>query len=105
MKVIQSTQRNFAILGIGVEQSNENHRCNRRNGLALFVLSLAAISCYVQLFHVADNFQEYTDAVYMSVSTTGTAAELVIVLWKMRPLFGIITNLETIVNTRKHLLI
>lgn len=101
MKVLQSTQRNFSILGIGVMQSNEKYRFNRRNGLALFVLGLASISCYVQLFYVANNFQEYTDAVYMSASTTGASAELAIVLWKMRPLFEIVTKLDAIVNTRE----
>lgn len=99
MKILQSTQRNFSILGIGVQQSNGKYILNVRNGLALFVLGLASISCYVQLFHVANNFQEYTDAVYMSVSTTGAAAELVIAIWKMRPLFECVTSFEKIVNT------
>lgn len=98
MKILQSTQRNFSILGIGVQQSNGKYILNVRNGLALFVLGLASISCYVQLFHVANNFQEYTDAVYMSVSTTGAAAELVIAIWKMRPLFECVTSFEKIVN-------
>lgn len=98
IKVLQSTHRNFSILGIGIQQSNESSQFNQRNLSALFILGLASVSCYVQLFHVASNFQEYTDAVYMAVSTTGTAAELVIFTWKMRPLFGIVTNLESIVN-------
>lgn len=97
-KVLQSTQRNFSILGIGIQQSNEKYRLNKRNTLALFILGLSSVSCYVQLFHVASNFQEYTDAVYMSVSTTGTAAELVIVEWKMRPIFESVKRLEIIVN-------
>lgn len=101
MAVLQSTQRNFSVLGIGIRQSNEKCRFNRRNISALFILGLASVSCYVQLFHVASNFQEYTDAVYMTVSTTGTAAELVIFMWKMRPIFGIIASLESIVNSSK----
>lgn len=101
MKILQSTQWNLLILGIGIQQSNEKYRFNIRNSLALLILGLASISCYVQLFHVASNFKEYTDAVYMSVSTTGTAAELVIVLWKMRPIFETVANIELIVNTSK----
>lgn len=99
MKVLQSTQWHFSILGIGIQESTGKHRFNIRNSLALLVLALASVSCYVQLFHVANNFEEYTDAVYMSVSTTGAAAELVIVMWKMRPLFEIIASIEIIVNS------
>lgn len=92
-KVLQSIQRNFAILGIDSYQSNQNYSFNKRNVMVLFIYGLSLISGCVSVAH-ANTFKEYINAFHIAVTIAFGGLTFVIVICQMKILFRFIDSVE-----------
>lgn len=94
MKLFQSIQKCFSILGISSNQS----RFNGRMVSAFIVFSLGVIISTISLFIGTKTFKEYTDEIYVAC-----AAILFVILFtnmirKMEKLFELIDSFEMLVE-------
>ena len=102
MKLFQSAQRCFAMLGIYPIQANGKYLCFNRKIWIVFISYLVGIifNC-VFLFRKVHSFEEYTDIIFrISISILIIICYVVIVL-QMENLFQIINNCEEIIRQSK----
>lgn len=97
VKVFQSAQRIFSILGI----SSDKRPFNRT--ILTFVFTFGAmVCCYIVfLLSIAETFKQYTDNIYLTASTSIITFCLVVVSCKMRVIFKLIDCAESFINESK----
>lgn len=94
MKIFQSIQQNFAVLGITMNQSRQQSPINMKHLMIFSVLSAAICSQIVCMITLAQNFEEYTNCIYGAFTLVTIVIELGMHIWKMKPLFQYIRNFE-----------
>lgn len=100
MKIFQSIQKCFAVLGIEPPQFVQNHSFNLNNVLTFVILVQVIISNNVYLFRGAANFKDFTNAFYWATTLTVAGVNFTIIFWKMMKMFDFIANLEKIIRKR-----
>lgn len=100
LKVFQSIQRNFAILGVGLHQSKQSYPFDVRNVLVLFIFGLSLISASVSVAH-AHKFKEYINTFHIAVTVAFGGITFVIVMCQMKKLFQFIDIIEDEVEKRE----
>lgn len=98
MKVLQSVQNYFAIIGIVPPQSHQSHRLNMKNMTMLLIFSLFTVSANVFFVYEAENFRELTDSFYAACSATLTTLSFSTIIGRMYLAFEFIENLESIIS-------
>lgn len=93
IRVFQSIQRNFAILGIDSYQTKQSHAFNVRNALVLFIFALSIISGCVSVAH-ASTFKENINAFHIAVTVAFGGLTFVIVMCQMKIMFQFIESVE-----------
>lgn len=99
MKLFQTIQRKFAILGISPDQSIQNCPFNQEIILVYIIYGSACIMSNVYLFHEAQNFEEYTNNIYITTAATMLLFFFTIIINKMANLFEFIDNVEKLIDS------
>lgn len=102
MKILKSVQENFATLGIHFIQSTLDHVSNFKKLTVIFILSMAIISSYVGIYR-AYTFEEYTDAIHVSLAFSLCSVFFAIVLWKMTKISTLIGSIEGVIIDSKQI--
>lgn len=97
MKIFQSIQTNFAILGINRNQSVQKHNTNFKNLVSLILHGFITISYLLYLVRIASTFREYTDGIFATSAVIVCGVSMAIVIWTMAKWFKLIDNLESII--------
>lgn len=98
LKIFQTVQENFVVLGLGAVHSKQIFASKWKILMAnlIFIAYTAFISVY--LFHVAKNFKECTEAIFLLVSAINCFLSYLFFIWKIHGWFGAIVGLEELVN-------
>lgn len=99
MKVLQTVQKNFAVLGINPKRINpKQSKSDGKIVMTWLILSLATTSSAIFLLVEAKTFQEYTNNIYSTSAGAVLATTFTIVIFKMEKLFESIDSLEDIID-------
>lgn len=90
MKFLREVQKNFVILGICSNQS----RINIRSVLTCLTYGLGTASSAIFLIRDANNFQEYTNNIYITTAFIVGFTYFTITVYKMKKIFILIKNLK-----------
>lgn len=101
MKLFQSVQENFAVIGVTLDQSMKINPFNERILAALLSYTLNVASYIVFLFHDATTFLEYTYNIYANSATILILICYIIVIFKMKKCFALIDGCANIVAEGK----
>lgn len=101
MKLFQSVQRSFALVGITSGQSNGPKQFNWKISIAICSYSAQAIAFNVYLFHIATTFWEYTDNIFINSAASAVVTGFTIVAFNKPKFFGFIDSCETFVVKSK----
>lgn len=94
MKIFQSIQNQFAILGI----SSEQQILNRKIVFGLTLLGMCIVLQCAATFQPANEFKEYIDRVNMTSTTIIAAIIFAVVIFNIKNLFEIINMFEKLIN-------
>lgn len=97
MKVFQTIEKYFLVLGI-----NKNESLNNRNfKMSLSILTLFMISNLIYLWHVANTFKEYTESTNVTSTTMVISLVLSVVVFRAMEMLAFIKNLEDVIDKSK----
>lgn len=99
MKIFQSIQQNFVILGITVGQARQQSTFKFRHLMIFFILSVCATSEMLCLITLAESFEEYTETIYGLFSIIMFAVEYGIHIWGMKRIFKFIENFGLLIES------
>lgn len=97
MKLFQSVQENFAVIGVTSDQSMQSNAFNNRILAAVSTYTLNVALYIVFLFHDASTFGEYTYNIYSNSATILILICYIIVVFKMNKCFALIDRCATVV--------
>lgn len=97
MKLFQSIQRSYAILGI----SSNRGRINDRMLFAAFIIGSSLILNIVSFFVETKSFREYTDATFVTSAETLCVINCTIIMCKKLRFFEFIGHFERILDQSK----
>lgn len=101
MKVFQTVEDNFTLMGISAYQSQQKYPFNAKNLLVLFILCSTFFSDAMYLIREANDFKEYTISVF-SISTMAVSILIfVIALAEMRNIYFYRNLIEETINKSK----
>lgn len=101
MQILQSARQSFLHLGIDPQQAFQTHPFNRKNVLAMFMLSLSTISAGLYFFREAKTFTEYTFSMYAFSSMLVATIIVSMVSIKAQLLFECLDIFESVINESK----
>lgn len=90
-------QKNFAIIGITLEQSMQTHPFNGRILFGFLLLSMNIFHQYMFLFKEACGFREHIESIYMASIGTVSFVCFATVVFKMDLLFKLIKKTEEMI--------
>lgn len=97
MKVLESVQDNFAVLGINLSQSAQHHSFNLNQIMFMFVSGTAISFSYISIFR-SRTFKEYTESIHMGTSLTLGALIFGISLYKTKRIAVLIGRFGSIIG-------
>lgn len=97
MKIFQSAQRRFAILGIGPNKPP----WNGTTLLILFIFVILISFYAVFLVNMANTFKEYTENIYLTASMSTITFIFAVFVVKMKMMFELIDLLENCIEKSK----
>lgn len=98
LKVFQTTQKNFAMMGISRKLATQAYPLNVRILMGFLILYSLAIFNLIYTIYYAKTFAEYTQSVYVFSLGALIILALFIVILKVNKLFELIDNCNSIVN-------
>lgn len=102
LKIFQLVQENFIVLGLSAVHSKQIFE-NKWKILMVNLIFIAYIAFIcVYLLHVAKNFKECTEAIFLFISAINCYLSYIFFIWKIDGWFGAIVSLEEIVNKSAH---
>lgn len=101
MKIFETNQRTFALIGISPPESDQKHSFNVKNSSMFSLLVLGTISSTLYLFCVADTFLDFVNCVNIILGYGVAALVFLIVIFKMKQWFDVIKNLQEIFDKRE----
>lgn len=98
MKIFQTVQRHYAILGIS--SSNQlNELC--KIVLFFFTFGCSIVLQFLYIFRVANGFMDYVEGICMTSSSIITFVSFSAIVFKKPVLFECIDNIERLINKSK----
>lgn len=102
LQIFQSAQENFIVLGLGTIHSKQIFE-NQWKIVVVNLIFIAYITFIcVYLFHVAKNFKECTEAIFLVISAINCFLSYLFFIWKINEWFETIVCLEEIVQKSMH---
>lgn len=102
IKIFESVQNNFELLGISSHRANQNHFLDVKFWMILLQFGVVLISYMCYIFYEAKTFEEYTSTMYSILTLLTTALHFLMHQWKMRNLFKFIVNFENFINKSEY---
>lgn len=99
MKIFQSIQRHFTVLGITVHQSREQSPISIKQLIVILIFVLNSGTQVMSIAFVAEEFEEFTFSIYALFTLTMCVIEFGILIWKMKQLFQFIENFENLIES------
>lgn len=99
VKVFQTIQRQFAILGINSDLIDKPYPFNRRIFIGFLILYSAFSSYLIFIIYEADTFYECAQSIYFSSVVILVAFCLMILLFRVHKLFKLITSVQNVIET------
>lgn len=99
MKIFQSIQQYFTILGITEKQTRERSSLSLKHLTILLLMFSCVVTNAVCIVHVAETFEEYTLCIYGFFTFGMTVLEFAIHIWKLKPIFKFIGNFEQLIES------
>lgn len=90
MKILQTAQKNFEILGICSNQPRFNGKCV----VAAFIYGLGAIFSTMFVIRDAETFQDYTNNLYITTALIVGVFCTANTIFKAKELFVLVDNIE-----------
>lgn len=101
LKIFQSTQKNFFIVGINRSLMVLKYPFNGRILLGYLILILSIICNLMFTVYEAKTFAEYTHSIYMGSLAVLISLVLLITLLNVKEIFNTINDCESLANTNK----
>lgn len=101
MKIFQSIQIYFAMLGIRLPQQNQKYSFNVKSLLVLFQLFVPIIFYHGYQIHKSQNFEEYTKVFYETATVAIATFDFIILVWWADKLYKFIAHFEIIIQKSK----
>lgn len=98
MKIFQSIQQYFTVLGITVDQSRESSLISLKHLIIILIVFLNVVMQIICIISLAETFDEYTICIYALYTMVLVEMEYGIQIWKMRQLFKFIENFEQLID-------
>lgn len=98
MRILRANQKSFSLLGITFHQSMQKYPFNRKNLLAIFILSLSTAFNGLYFPYEAKTSSEYTVCVYTTLTGAVCVISFSIVLSKMWDSFMMMHDIEIILK-------
>lgn len=104
MKIYETNQKYFAIIGISAEQSIQRHPfLNVRSVICALIFLLTFISNIAYILLLANDFESRTDMVFTLFTFIAVVILFGCNIWHMRQLFEAIKNTENIIQKSKRI--
>lgn len=101
MKIFQSLQINYALVGIIPPHQNRKHRIfNRKNTIALLMYFQIFAQCCAFLLVEAKTFNEYAESFCLTTAMLTAGSNFAIIVWKSKKAFQLIKNYENLIGKR-----
>lgn len=97
MKLLQSAQKTFTILGISSTKRPFNGKILMF--VVLFVLWIGLYATF--LLNIASTFEDYTENIYLTASTSIIFSCFMVIVFKMETVFEFLDGLEIFSNKSK----
>ena len=101
MKILQTVQANYAILGISPEHSIRPISLNKKVLMAFLISCISITSCIVYFVHVANNFREYIQCITTISAIVIFTICFGAVAFQMTELFDNIDCMENVIEIRE----
>lgn len=96
MKIFQSIQEYFVMLGIDQHQSIQKHPLNAKNLVAFFTFGCSVIFTFIFTFYVAESLVEYANSILMGSMFLMITIVFAVNVFSMKNMFTFIDRLEMI---------
>lgn len=101
MKLFQTAQKNFALLGINPYDPSRKNQFNKN----IFLYILLVVSCFTQtgafLIFEANTFDEYTEGIYILSASILSPMAVASLAFQLKTLFKLIKRCENIFDSSK----
>ena len=101
MKVLQTSQKYFAIMGISSEQSNQKYPMNAKILIGFIVLGYSFVAHLVYLIYIANTFDKYIECICATVAMAVITTCFLSMVFGMNLLLESIDNIEKLIETSK----
>lgn len=101
MKIFQSVEENFSLMGISAYQSTQKHPFNAKNLLFLSIMCTTLFSDVMYLIRDTNDFNEYTISIFSACTMIVSISIFAILLAKMRQIFYYRNYIEEIIEKSK----
>lgn len=101
MRVFQSIQTYFSILGINSDQSHKKNLFNAKNVIALVILCVCIVINSMYIIFEANTIDEYAKSVFMTTTSIVSILILAANIWRMAYFFKYINGLEQLIKNSK----
>lgn len=98
MKIFQTVEENFDLMGISAYQSMQKYPFNTKNLLVLSILCTTLFSDVMYLIREANDFKEYTISIFSACTMIVAISIFAIILTRMRHIFFYKNYIEEIIN-------
>lgn len=94
MPITKAIQKNYALLGIDSNASNETNAFKARSTIAIVVYCLSVLLTSVYLFCEAETIMEYMDSVYITSATIIDTFTYFSFFWRLGMFSTFVNSLE-----------
>lgn len=102
MKLLESFQKKFAVVGQSLYYSKQKYHLNVRNVTVVFLMSINLLGNAEYIFYGAESFAEYLQYIYVASSLAFGLIVFIIAIVLMPETFMLIDNFEQIINKSEY---
>lgn len=102
MKIFQTIQKKFALVGISKAPAAQSESFNWRLLMSFISLYSEFITILLYIMLEAETFAEYIQLAFLLSLTVQITFDLSIIIIKTKKMFELIDHFESIINTSKH---
>lgn len=102
VKIFLPNQKYFATFGICRHQANQSQSFNVKNLLPSIIFGLAVICCSGFPIYEANNFNEYTQSIYITSATIAATIIFILFISNVKDYFNFIDGWEECVQQSKY---
>lgn len=101
MKIFESIQKQFGLLGIQSTLCPQRYSFNVKNSIALLILGQCSIISIIFLIFETKSLKDYADSLYMSATAILLTFNFLVYILNTSNIFELIANFENTIEKRK----